>query len=40
MKHGGGGSVIPWGCIGASGSGAVKEVNGIMKNEDYCQAGG
>ena len=37
MKHGGGGSVILWGCIAAGGSGAVKKVNEIMKKEDYLQ---
>ena len=29
--------VLPWGCVAASGSGALKKVNGIMKEEDNLQ---
>ena len=35
-KHGAG-SIMLWGCFAASGSGALKKVNGIMKKEDFLQ---
>ena len=36
VQHGAGGIML-WGCFAASGSAALKKVNGIMKVEDYLQ---
>ena len=36
VQHGGG-SVVLWGCFAASGSAALKKVNGMMKEENYLQ---
>ena len=36
VKHGGG-SIMLWGCFAASGSGALKKVNGIMWKVNYLQ---
>ena len=36
VRHGGGSTML-WGCFAASGSAAVKKVNGIMKKKDYLQ---
>ena len=36
VKHGAG-FIMLWGCSAASGSAALKKVNGMMKMEDYLQ---
>ena len=36
VQHGAG-SVMLWGCFAASGSAALKKVNGIIKKKDYLQ---
>ena len=36
VRHGGGSTML-WGCFAASGSAAVKKVNGIMKKKDFLQ---
>jgi len=36
VKHGGGGNLMVWGCMGWSGVGKLTEVQGIMDKHQYC----
>lgn len=37
VKHGGGGSIMLWGCLVATGTGTLHKGDGILKEEDYLQ---
>ena len=37
VKHGGGGNIMVWGCMGWNGVGKLVEVQGIMNAEQFCE---